>query len=1043
MKRLVTLMAVGTTALLSAGTSRADIKGTNTWVGATSGGSWATASNWKSVASDGTDNADATSTFNVDSDYVYDFSALKDGAVVTSDSTSPIRVAGLTFAANQGTVTLQPATGRSQDDFYFSKSQASVSVGKGTTVKFGLRHEDAWNYDAGTTVQFAGGGAFKYDVAGLGLRATFRLTDGLTLVLPQKMPEYWRSFRTVALEFLDSASELDIQADGIMFSSITSADGAEPKVLLNGHDLVFDYAIGTGLDARTFGGTFEGPGRVLFQGGFVTRLTNADPFRSGARLVVQNAELSASADALPSVAVEENGVLQLTGESPAIGTLVGGSAEGRIAWNKGAHLTVGGTGSAAASTYSARLAGDGALVKDGAGYSLTLDGVNAYTGGTEVKAGTLTVKASPLVADGLVAHYTFDDPDNLGKDALGRADLAGTGVSAVAGVMGGAAHFFQQGEGESSASKLTLTNKNLAQAGLPVGNEAVSFAFWTRIANRLTEGMTVFSLYGNWVRGAMHLLWCASNGAAVTHACGNGYGETTSGSSNLRDGLWHHVACTYDGAGTKTLYVDGQLKATAKDQEKLSLAVDATASFCIGYDGKYRYGGDLDDYRIYRRVLTAADVKSLYEMKAPATGVNPAADLPNPVAQYTFDDPDRPFVDSSGNNYDLAAGEADKSPAHVAARTGAFGGCVKLDGTSYLKAGAFPSKIPTDSSFSVSLRFQPGGDAGGASYVFWGAETASTDGQFFRVSEHSGQIMSPDAGFSSTDVFQDGDVIVTRGGYDSPDGNAATWRHMVYVYEASTKCLVAYRDGHLAGTLIVSTAYAATQGLFALGYDPAKAIRAKCYLDDVRVFDQALTAAQVRALAQSLETGSVGSVLPAEGTVTVAEDATLRAVGVGTVVPSLAGAGRVEVEGGSSLTLKDAKGFTGTVGGCGSLYLAGAFGGSFAEDFAGRLGLSDTLVTDAVGTGLPVASYQDKVLAIPAKGTLTLNYDDVAQLKFRRLVLAEAKELDAPADFSGWKVEPENGEKYRPTFFVEAGKDGVQRFVVRMHYKRGIALIIR
>ncbi len=1042
MKRLMTHVVAVTAALLNAETLRAGVMGTNTWVGAATGGSWAAASNWKSVASDGTANADAATTFNVDSDYVYDFSSLADGAVVTSDGSTPIRIAGLTFAANQGTVTLKPAEGRSQDDFYFSKDQACVSVGTGTTVKFQLCRENAWNYDEGTVVQFAGGGAFQYAVAGLGLRATFRLADGLTLVLPQKMPEYWRSFRTVALEFQDSDSALDIQADGILFSSIASADGATPQVRLNGHGLGFAYAVGTGLDARVFGGYFTGPGRVLFQGGYVTQLTNDDPFREGAQFVVQNAELSASTGTLPSVAVDENGVLQLTGESPVIGTLAGESAEGRITWNKGARLTVGGTDAPASSTYSARLAGDGALVKDGADYTLTLDGVNAYTGGTEVRAGTLAVKASPLVSDGLVAHYTFDDPSDLGKDALGRADLTGTGVSAVAGVMGGAAHFSQQVEGASSPSKLTLT-KTLAAAGLPVGNEAVSFAFWAR-PEKMTEEGTVFSCYGNWISGEMHLLRCAWNGMAVRYENGSkSFADAFTSEVNLR-GDWHHVVCTYDGAGTKTIYVDGQRLTTVTDSDGQSLAVDAGAPFFIGHDGKYQYGGDLDDYRIYRRALTEADVKSLYEMKAPATVANPAADLPKPVVQWTFDDSARPFADSSGNGCDLVAGEAEKTPAYVAARTGAFGGCVKLDGTSCLKAAAFPSKIPTAGSFSVSLRFQPGGDAAGASYVFWGASTSdATDGQFFRVSENSSQSLSPNAGFSSKDVLGNDTVFVTRGGYDSSVGNAATWWHMVYVYEASTKCLVAYRDGHLAGTLIVPTAYAAEQGLFALGYDPTKTIRAKCYLDDVRVFDRALTAAQVRALAQSLETGAVGPALPAEGAVTVAEAATLRAVGVGTVVPSLSGTGRVEVEGGASLTLKDAAEFKGTVGGCGSLYLAGTFGGTFAADFAGRLGLSDTLETDANGTGLPVASYPDRVLTIPEKGTLTLKYDDVSQLKFRRLVLAEAKELDVPADFSEWKVEPEDGEHYRPKFFVETGKDGLQRFVVRMHYKRGIALIIR
>jgi hypothetical protein len=72
---------------------------------------------------------------------------------------------------------------------------------------------------------------------------------------------------------------------------------------------------------------------------------------------------------------------------------------------------------------------------------------------------------------------------------------------------------------------------------------------------------------------------------------------------------WHHVAATFDGV-TKRLYIDGVASGQASgaidyDNGAMTIGCDQNAA-----DQQY-WDGDLDDVRIYRRVLTAAEILEL------------------------------------------------------------------------------------------------------------------------------------------------------------------------------------------------------------------------------------------------------------------------------------------------------------------------------------------------------------------------------------------------------------------------------------------------
>ncbi|HET9826023.1 MAG TPA: LamG domain-containing protein [Chitinophagaceae bacterium] len=81
------------------------------------------------------------------------------------------------------------------------------------------------------------------------------------------------------------------------------------------------------------------------------------------------------------------------------------------------------------------------------------------------------------------------------------------------------------------------------------------------------------------------------------------------------DNHWHHLVATYDGNELK-FYVDGSFIGNSLNPCPLALPVGATTHCQLGYStqvGSVWYGS-MDDLRYYTRVLSAADVKSLYKL---------------------------------------------------------------------------------------------------------------------------------------------------------------------------------------------------------------------------------------------------------------------------------------------------------------------------------------------------------------------------------------------------------------------------------------------
>jgi len=95
--------------------------------------------------------------------------------------------------------------------------------------------------------------------------------------------------------------------------------------------------------------------------------------------------------------------------------------------------------------------------------------------------------------------------------------------------------------------------------------------------------------------------------------------QEITGTSDLRDGNWHHVCATFDRTSTSYVYVNGVQEGSAPITDE-SLSVDNSISAFIG-KGRGAFGyldGSIAQVRVHNRALTADEVRASYNGQAVA-----------------------------------------------------------------------------------------------------------------------------------------------------------------------------------------------------------------------------------------------------------------------------------------------------------------------------------------------------------------------------------------------------------------------------------------
>ncbi|MET9793577.1 family 43 glycosylhydrolase [Streptomyces canus] len=217
----------------------------------------------------------------------------------------------------------------------------------------------------------------------------------------------------------------------------------------------------------------------------------------------------------------------------------------------------------------------------------------------------------PDVPADLLVHYGFDETGgNIAVDSSGHG-YHGTYVGTPGfgtGVRGGS---FKMSGDATGSPYVKIPSGVLRNADSVTVS---TYAKW--------KGGNSFQwLFGLGPDSDKYLFATPSNGgnslySAITKASWSAESKLTAG-SQLTPGEWRHVTVTLDGAsGAMVLYVDGVEAARTTTTIKPSELYDANKDYS-GYIGKSLYGadpyfgGEVDDFRIYDRALSAAEVMEL------------------------------------------------------------------------------------------------------------------------------------------------------------------------------------------------------------------------------------------------------------------------------------------------------------------------------------------------------------------------------------------------------------------------------------------------
>ena len=900
---------------------------TNRWTGAAGNCLFDDAANWESLH-DGVSAATILAN-NCASDRVfYDLGKLADGTCLTNKAKDKFFLTGL-IVKGEGDCAWTLASASSNQRFCFRNTSPCLEV-SGGTLNLAAMNFINWSGDSNALTIRGGGTVRMCQPASYGpqyYNSDFIL-EGTKLVIAHASA---LQFQRVVFKTDDARFELACDTKIVGLHSSASTVTAS-QVVLNGHTLRLNHGGSNPTEAMTqYYGLVTGPGTIIVQGGIRQKFLSQMP--ANVAYVAGQGEFQFGSTESPTHPLEpfdftiNMGARAWFRDNVTFATLDGAGVTGSPVLPDGKTITLAGKGDVPVTThFQSAITGAVNIVKNGAGYDINLSGENGYTGTTAINAGTVTLER-PYLRKGLVAYYAFDDPDNLGWDSSeGRCHLPqyvttqkGSSVTSVAdGVFGRAAHFEKDGSEMrletpvGSSAGVNYTGVPGVSGKFPGGtNPVYTVSVWVRPGNLTTNANVVqFGSAASKSNGAFSIRLNSEKSVCV---CTKDVAASCSTGFDFGDGAWHHIAVSQTN-GQFNLYIDGSQRWTNKVFTVASAPVHwlGTGRFVIGWGNLWQdsksYQGDIDELMVFDTVWTPEDVAAEYARKRPC--VDPDADavaaLPEPVAHWTFDDSENLGQDSGPYGMHLSV-SGTVSAASAAA--GPFkGGAIYIDANGLLKqtTPTFPSAFPRgDESFTVFIRAMANACAEQSPVVSWG--TASAKHLFELGANSFNRYWS--ALFEST-----GNSNTMTSGNETAYGivaNELRWSTITVTYNSAMKTVSFYMNGVLLQTRCTSVLSLDAANLLIGGRCDMPAKLWKGWIDDVRIYNRALTANEVRVIEESFFDGAQGPVLPAASETTLADGATLCVRGAHVLSAPLKGAGTVSLEPGSTLKVENGAAFSG------------------------------------------------------------------------------------------------------------------------------------
>ncbi len=446
---------------------------------------------------------------------------------------------------------------------------------------------------------------------------------------------------------------------------------------------------------------------------------------------------------------------------------------------------------------------------------------------SNVATWTVTISA----ADGLVAAWNLDDASGtVATDSSGFGNDATTsgGPAWTTGVHGGALQLDGVDDWASAPDAPSLD-----------ATTALTISAWVRPQQLATQYLVKKAVSGT-TNG--YELGLSSSGTVFLRLNQATKGDTyrvDSVTPYPTDGrTWTHVAGTYDGT-TLRLYVNGTLEGSAAGPAAvatngLPLTIGAEPG------GTRPVAAALDDVRVYAAALSATQVTDL---AAP-----PAAPTPDPTPTPTPDPTPTPTPASGlvglwqlDEGTGLTAGDTSglghdgTLTGGTTWTTGQLGGALRLDGTGYVTIPDADTLDPT-TALTITAWVRPATTT--TAYIVKKATQNTTNGYELGLS-------STGTPFLRLNQATSGDTYRVNATSPIPT-NGTTWTHLAATYDGTTLRL--YVNGTLQSSLTKTTTIATNTLPLTLGAEPGGYRPYTGTLDDIHLYDHALTPTQITTL---------------------------------------------------------------------------------------------------------------------------------------------------------------------------------------------------
>ena len=354
---------------------------------------------------------------------------------------------------------------------------------------------------------------------------------------------------------------------------------------------------------------------------------------------------------------------------------------------------------------------------------------------------------------------------------------------------------------------------------------AISTSFWVRTTDS-GDALTSYAT-GTYHDGNM---WLIMNSANVSVF--RGQNSLPSGKA-INDGVWHHVVVTWQNTdGMCQLYVDGRRVWQYAMPNSIGTSIASGGTLVVGqeqdsvgggFEAYQSFEGDLDEYRIYDRVLSAAEVQDLY-----------AADLgAHLMVRYPADEGSGTTAgDSSGNGNDASL------QGSVGWSTGKFGTALDFTATG-MADYAIKNPVEVFPATAITTTFWIKTTDGDGSNIPGIISYAATSGCNDWTIVHS-QTLCVHTGNS----YVNSGVAIT-------DGN---WHHVGITWQSSDGQTKIYIDGDLVKTDTMEAGHCIPGGgslvlgqeqdTIGGGFAEYQAFEGE--LEDVRIYSYVLSREQVR-----------------------------------------------------------------------------------------------------------------------------------------------------------------------------------------------------